>query len=134
MKGMPNVRMSVCPCTSTSCWRYTFSVVTLCTDHGDTHPSLDPLKDASIKASSLRLRFEFGGELADCTVRTIDGNPKVIVIQDRDVVAAALAQFRKRPSIGFSDCLLVEIARKAGHSPLGAFDLQLAKLEGAIRV
>ena len=61
------------------------AVVTLCTDHGDTHPSLAPLKDASIKASSLRLRFEFGGELAECTVRTVDGKSKVIVIQDRDV-------------------------------------------------
>ena len=61
------------------------AVVTLCTDHGDTHPTLDPIKDESTKAASLRLRFEFGGELADCTVRTLDGNSKVIVIQDRDV-------------------------------------------------
>ncbi|SRR5258706_8274410 len=59
---------------------------------------------------------------------------KHLVIQDRDVVAAALAQFRKRSSLGFSDCLLIEIARKAGHSPLGTFDQQLAKLDGAVRV
>lgn len=59
---------------------------------------------------------------------------KHLVLQDRDVVAAALAQFRRRPSLGFSDCLLVEIARKAGHSPLGTFDQQLARLDGAVRV
>ena len=60
-------------------------VVTFCADHGDTHPSLDPIKDESIKAASLRLRFEFGGELADCTVRSTDGDSKAVVIQDRDV-------------------------------------------------
>jgi predicted nucleic-acid-binding protein len=59
---------------------------------------------------------------------------KHLVLQDRDVVAAALAQFRRRPSLGFSDCLLIEIARKAGHSPLGTFDQQLARLDGAVRV
>jgi len=32
--------------------------------------------------------------------------------------------------IALSDCLVLEIARKAGHVPLGAFDRQLAKLDG----
>jgi predicted nucleic-acid-binding protein len=59
---------------------------------------------------------------------------KHLVLQDRDVVGAALAQFRRRPSLGFSDCLLIEIARKAGHSPLGTFDQRLARLDGAVRV
>jgi predicted nucleic-acid-binding protein len=59
---------------------------------------------------------------------------KHLVLQDRDVVAAAFAQFRRRPSLGFSDCLLIEIARKAGHSPLGTFDQRLARLDGAVRV
>lgn len=59
---------------------------------------------------------------------------KQLVIQDSDVVSAALAQFRRRPSLGFSDCLLVEIARKAGHSPLGTFDQQLAKVDGTVRL
>ncbi len=36
--------------------------------------------------------------------------------------------------LGFSDCLVLESARKAGHIPLGTFDRQLAKLEGAQRL
>jgi predicted nucleic-acid-binding protein len=55
-------------------------------------------------------------------------------VQDADVVAAALAVFRARPSIGFSDCLVVEAARKAGHLPLGTFDRRLAKVAGAQRL
>lgn len=43
----------------------------------------------------------------------------------------ALAHFRKRPALGFSDCLMLAIARKAGHLPSGTFDRSLAKLEGA---
>ena len=55
-------------------------------------------------------------------------------LQDADVVSAALAQFRKRPALGFSDCLALEIARKAGHLPLGTFDRDLGRLEGAERL
>lgn len=58
-------------------------------------------------------------------------NHASLVLQDEDVVALALAQFRKRPSLGFSDCLMLEVARKAGHLPLGTFDRRLARLEGA---
>lgn len=54
-----------------------------------------------------------------------------LVVQDADVVAAALAHFRKRPALGFSDCLILEIARKAGHLPLGTFDRDLSKLPDA---
>jgi predicted nucleic-acid-binding protein len=57
-----------------------------------------------------------------------------LTLQDADAVTAALEQFRERPSLGFSDCLVLEIARKAGHLPLGTFDRQLAKLDGAQRV
>jgi len=57
-----------------------------------------------------------------------------LTLQDADAVTAALEQFRERPSLGFSDCLVLEIARKAGHLPLGTFDRQLAKLDGAHRV
>jgi hypothetical protein len=38
------------------------------------------------------------------------------------------AHFKKRASLGFSGCLIVEIARKAGHEPLGTFDRDLAKV------
>ncbi len=51
-------------------------------------------------------------------------------VQDPEVVAAALGRFKKRPAVGFSDCLLLEIARKAGHLPLGTFDRALGKLDG----
>ncbi|RYF30729.1 MAG: PIN domain-containing protein, partial [Comamonadaceae bacterium] len=35
---------------------------------------------------------------------------------------------------GFSDCLVLEIALKAGHTPLGTFDKGLSKLTGAQRL
>jgi predicted nucleic-acid-binding protein len=56
---------------------------------------------------------------------------EALVLQDADVVAAALGQFRAKPALGFSDCLVLEIARKAGHTPLATFDKALAKLAGA---
>jgi predicted nucleic-acid-binding protein len=57
-----------------------------------------------------------------------------LTIQDTEVVAAALVHYRSKPSLGFSDCLVLEIARKAGHVPLGTFDRTLAKLDGAERI
>ena len=61
-------------------------------------------------------------------------NHEQLSIQDAEVVAQALAQYRSRPALGFSDCLVLEIARKAGHLPLGTFDRGLAKLDGAQRL
>jgi predicted nucleic-acid-binding protein len=61
-------------------------------------------------------------------------NHEHLTMQDADVVTAAIENFRKRPGLGFSDCLVLEIARKAGHLPLGTFDRDLAKLDGAIRL
>jgi len=61
-------------------------------------------------------------------------NHKSLTLQDADVVASALATFRARPTLGFSDCLVLEVARKAGHLPLGTFDKLLAKVDGAQRV
>ncbi len=58
-------------------------------------------------------------------------NHASLTLQDADVVTTALAGFRGRPSLGFSDCLVLEIARKAGHLPLGTFDKNLAKVDGA---
>lgn len=57
-----------------------------------------------------------------------------LVLQDADVVSAALTQSHARPALGFSDCLVLEIARKAGHVPLATFDKALAKLAGARRL
>jgi predicted nucleic-acid-binding protein len=56
---------------------------------------------------------------------------KNLVVQDAEAAANALEGFRRRPALGFSDCLMLEVARKAGHLPLGTFDRNLAKLEGA---
>ena len=61
-------------------------------------------------------------------------NHEHLAIQDPDVVMRALTNFRARPRLGFSDCLVLEIARKAGHLPLGTFDRSLAKLDGALRL
>ncbi len=57
-------------------------------------------------------------------------NHRELSLQDPDVVERALAHFRKRPSLGFSDCLVLEAARKAGHGPLGTFDRDLARVDG----
>ncbi len=57
-----------------------------------------------------------------------------LVLQDADVVAAALAHFRTKPALGFSDCLVLEIARKAGHQPPATFDKALGRLIGAQRL
>lgn len=57
-----------------------------------------------------------------------------LTLQDPDVVEAALRIFRTRPSLGFSDCLVLEIARKAGHTPLGTFDRALGALPGSERL
>ena len=56
---------------------------------------------------------------------------KTLTLQEADTVAAAMQNFKRKPALGFSDCLVLEIARKAGHTPLGTFDKGLAKLAGA---
>jgi len=55
---------------------------------------------------------------------------KDLSLQDPEVVTAALGLFRQRPALGFSDCLMLELARKAGHLPFGTFDRDLGKAEG----
>lgn len=61
-------------------------------------------------------------------------NHRDLTVQDAEPVAAALEQYRARPAVSFSDCLVLEVARKAGHLPLGTFDRGLAKLDGAQRL
>ena len=56
---------------------------------------------------------------------------KDITLQDPEVAVAALALFRAKPRLGFSDCLMLEVARKAGHLPLGTFDRPLGRIAGA---
>ncbi len=53
-----------------------------------------------------------------------------LVLQDSETVTEALELFRAKPALGFSDCLILQLARKAGHLPLGTFDRNLSKVEG----
>jgi predicted nucleic-acid-binding protein len=61
-------------------------------------------------------------------------NHEHLTIENAEVVSLALEDFRGRSSIAFSDCLILEIARKAGHLPLGTFDRNLGKLDGSERI
>jgi predicted nucleic-acid-binding protein len=55
---------------------------------------------------------------------------KDLTLQDSEAVAAALDLFRSRRALASSDCLMLELARKAGHLPLGTLDRNLAKADG----
>jgi len=57
-----------------------------------------------------------------------------LTLQDADCVVRALDHFRRRPSLGFSDCLVLANAHKAGHLPLGTFDRDLARLADTQRL
>lgn len=59
---------------------------------------------------------------------------KDLTIDGADSVRDALQQYRKKSSVSFSDCLVLEAARRAGHLPLGTFDRGLSKLPGAERL
>ena len=61
-------------------------------------------------------------------------NHQHLTLQDSEAVAAAVVSFRRRPAVGFSDCLVLEVARKAGHVPLGTFDRDFSKLAGVERL
>ena len=61
-------------------------------------------------------------------------NHATLALEEPEVVSNALQDFRRLPELGFSDCLLLEIARNAGHLPLGTFDRALSKVAGAERI
>ena len=77
--------------------------------------------------------YELSAEKIGVTVAMLL-NHATLTIQDADVVAAALGRFRRRAAPDFSDCLVLEIARKAGNLPLGTFDRGLGKIDGAERL
>jgi predicted nucleic-acid-binding protein len=81
----------------------------------------------------LRGTFEFDHARAATVIEMLLSH-RSFTLQDADVVASALEHYRRKPKIGFSDCLILEIARKAGHLPLGTFDNNLSKIEGAERL
>ena len=57
-----------------------------------------------------------------------------LVLQESEAVEAALTLFREKPSLGFSGCPMLHLARRAGHSPLGTFDRNLARVDGARKI
>ena len=61
-------------------------------------------------------------------------NHNRLSLQDHQVLANALTLFRTRPSLGFSDCLMLETARETGHTPIGTFDKNFAKVAGAQKI
>ncbi len=60
-------------------------------------------------------------------------NHAQLTLEGAETVAAALERYRGKSGVSFSDCLVLEAARKAGHLPLGTFDRALARLPGATR-
>lgn len=54
-----------------------------------------------------------------------------LTIEDADVVRDAVARLRRASKVGFSDCLMLEVARRAGHLPLGTFDRAVGRLADA---
>lgn len=61
-------------------------------------------------------------------------NHESISLEDSDTVADALVLFRSKPKLGFTDCLILEVSKKAGHLPLGTFDRNLSKISGAEKI
>lgn len=61
-------------------------------------------------------------------------NHQDLTLQDAEVVASALRHYRSRSTVDFSDCLVLEIARKAGHLPVGTFDRNFAKFADVQRL
>jgi predicted nucleic-acid-binding protein len=57
-----------------------------------------------------------------------------LVVQEPDVVAAAVKLYRSGVGSDFADCMILEVARGAGNLPLATFDRKLAKAEGAQRL
>ncbi len=54
-----------------------------------------------------------------------------LTLEGEDAVRGALATFEGSRSADFSDCLIVEAARKAGHLPVGTFDKAMSRIDGA---
>jgi len=61
-------------------------------------------------------------------------NHRDLTLQDSEVVSSSLLHYRSKPAVDFSDCLVLEIARKAGHLPVATFDRNFAKLEDVQRL
>jgi predicted nucleic acid-binding protein len=94
--------------------------------------------DAALSGGALRLiDYDVAAALSEIyrvqeiAIDNVDRSPDGTGSRDR---RPALEQFRKHPAVGFSDCLMLELARKTGHPPLGTFDRDLGKVDGAQRL
>lgn len=54
-----------------------------------------------------------------------------LVLEGAETVRAALDDFVAHRGVGFIDCLIVAMARRGGHVPVGSFDKKLSRLDGA---
>ena len=61
-------------------------------------------------------------------------NEKHVTLEDPGVVEAALDLFRSLPALKSSDCLILQLTKKAGHLPLGTFDRDLGRVPGVHRL
>jgi len=61
------------------------SAVTFATDYGDTHPNLDMVKNATISARDLRLRFEFGGHIDSLELPENPKSGAPIILHDENI-------------------------------------------------
>lgn len=68
-------------------------------------------------------------QLVEALIRISDN--KDLALEEPLVVRAALALYRSKAKVGFSDCVVLERARSAGHLPLVTFDKALGKADGA---
>lgn len=57
-----------------------------------------------------------------------------LTLQDEDAIRRAHSAFEQDRSAGFTDCLIVEAARKAGHLPVGTFDRSMSRIDGGHRL
>ena len=56
-----------------------------------------------------------------------------VVVRRAGRYECSCGEFHGGSAPGFSDYVALEIARKVGHLPLGTFDRDLAKFDGAVR-
>ena len=57
-----------------------------------------------------------------------------VSLEASDAVVEAVRLFREKPGLRFSDCLILHLAKRAGHTPLGTFDAKLGRLDGALKI
>src|SRR5207249_5127538 len=91
-----------------------------------------PLLAVAETAWVLEYHYSFSRDEIAASVEMLLKNAQVSVA-DSETIEDALGQFRAKSSVSFTDCLILESARRAGHLPLGTFDRRLSQLPGAQR-